>query len=252
MVDEYLRVNAKPPVEGLGRVGGNLAHGMYAYGCQALGNARAHAPEVRDGTVVPERGAICLLVQLAKEVPAVLGGDVERNLCQVEVGTKPAGGGDASGLHHILANALTKLARRATVEVEIARDVHEGLVYRVDVDVFRGNPAQVDRIDVTRALHVERHSRRHHHVVDGLGDLEDAAAVAHAQRLHGRRDRKADGLLSARGIGHHEARRERVKAALHALNAGVEALEVYAEVLALLCARRKGVCHASARARCGA
>ena len=197
VVNENLRVNAKLSVKGLGRVSGNLAHGVYAHSRKSLGDAWPHAPEVRDGAVVPQRSPIGLLIQLAKEVPAVLGSDVERNLCQVEVGAQPAGGGDAGGLDHVLANALTKLARRAAVEVEIARDVHEGLVYRVDVNVFRGNPAQVDRIDVARALHVERHSRRHHHIVDGLGDLKDAAAVAHAQRLHGRRDRKADGLLRA-------------------------------------------------------
>ena len=105
--------------------------------------------------------------QLAKEVPAVLSRDVEGNLGQVEVGAQAAGGGDTGGSHHVLADAFAKLARRAAVEVEIARDVHEGLVYRVDVDVLWGNPAQVDGVNVTRALHVERHSRRHHEVVDG-------------------------------------------------------------------------------------
>ena len=54
-----------------------------------------------------------------------------------------------------------------------------------------------------------------------------------AERLHGRRDGQADGLLRAVGIGHDEVRRQRVQPAVDAFDAGVEALQIYAHVRAL-------------------
>ena len=70
-------------------------------------------------------------------------------------------------------------------------------------------------------------------MVDSLGNLEHAAAVADPQCLHGGRDSQADGLLGAGEVGDHEACGHGVEATVDALYAGIEALQVYAEVLAL-------------------
>ena len=183
--------------------------------------------------MVPERGLVALLVELAEEVWAVLGRDVERDLGEVEVGPDAAACGDARAGEDVGTDALAQLARRAPVEREVVGDVHEHLVDGVHVDVLRCEVGEVDAVDIRRTLDVERHARRGHDVVDVGWDLEDAAAVAHTERLHGGRDGKADGLVAALGIGHHEPRGHGVEAALDALHAGVEALEVDAEVLSV-------------------
>ena len=234
MVDEDLGVDAELLVERLLGSHGKLAHGVDAHAREPAHGALADTPEISERLVVPEGRLVALLVELAKEVGAVLCRDVEGDLGEVEVGSDATACGDARGGEHVGADALAELARRASVEREVVSHVHEDLVDGVDVDVLRREVLEVDAVDVGGALHVERHARRRHDVVEILGDLEHAAAVAHAERLHRRRDGQADGLFAALGIGDHEARGHGVEAALDALDARVEALEVDAEVVSVL------------------
>ena len=101
------------------------------------------------------------------------------------------------------------------------------------MDVVGAYIAQVDAIDARRHLHIAPHARHGLDVLDPARDLEDAAAVAHAERFHGRRYGEADGRIAARGVGYHELGEERVEPSVDAFDRGVERLEVDAQVGAL-------------------
>ena len=81
MVDEDFRIHAEDVVEpvpiGVER---ELAHSVYPQVVQASRGSGAHAPEVGDGGVVPERRTITPFVEDAEEIGAVLRRYVERDL----------------------------------------------------------------------------------------------------------------------------------------------------------------------------
>ena len=89
---------------------------------------------------------------------------------------------------------------------------------------------QIDAIDLGGALHVESHARLRLEVFDALGNLENAAPVAHAELFHGGRYRKADGFFGARGVDHDEQRLIGVEPPLGAFDRGVEAFQVDAYI----------------------
>ena len=205
VIDQYFRVDAQFLVQSF-RVGvqGHLPHGFQPQLFQAPRGAGPHAPEVGDGAVVPHGGLIALFVQDAEEVGAVLGRYIQRHLGKVQVAAQPAGGGDARVLQDGLAYSLAQLAGAAFVEAQVAGYVQEGFVDGVDVYVVFRNEAQHGLVDACRIAYVQGHARRRHDVFHALGDLEDPAAVAHALRLERGRDRKADGLVAAFRVGHHQ------------------------------------------------
>ena len=230
VVDEVLGVHAELPVEQLGVEPAHAEEVVHAVLLQARRDARPHVPDVGDGAVRPDLLLEGGLVEDADAVGGVLGQDVEGHLCQEEVGAHAGRGADALLVVHGIHEHLGQARRVHAVEREVGRHVDEALVDGVDVDVLGGNVAQVDGVDVGRDLHVAAHARRRGDVLDALGYLEHPAAVADAQGLHGRGDGQADGLLGARGVGHHEVGGEGVKAALGALHGGVERLEIDADV----------------------
>ena len=124
-------------------MGRDLSHGVDTHACKTARRASADAPEVRDGSVIPERLAVGALVELTKEVGAMLGRDVEGDLGKIEVCAKATGRRDARRSHHVFADPLPKLASRTAIEPEVARHVQEGLVDGVDVDVLRTHVMQV-------------------------------------------------------------------------------------------------------------
>ena len=65
------------------------------------------------------------------------------------------------------------------------------------MDVQGAHIFKVDAVDARRDLHVVAHTGRGCDVVDVLGNLEETAAVAYAELLHGGADRQADGGAAA-------------------------------------------------------
>ena len=112
MVDEDFRIHAEDVVEpvpiGVER---ELAHSVYPQIVQASCGAGAHAPEVGDGGVVPERRAIAPFVEDAEEIGAVLRRYVERDLGEEEVGADAAGSRDACLRHDVFADAFSQIDR---------------------------------------------------------------------------------------------------------------------------------------------
>ena len=170
------------------------------------------------------------LVEVSDALGAVLCRDVERDLGEKEVGSDAGRGKDAGlgadGVHE----GARELARGLLVELEVGRGVDKALVDGVHVHVFGAHVAQVDTVDLGRDLHVAAHAGFEGSVGEPRGDLEHAAAVAHARRLHGGADREADGFLGAVEVRHDHAGGKGVEAVIDALDRGVERLEVDAKV----------------------
>ena len=201
-----------------------------AQSLEPAGDARADAPDVRDGSMRPDEALEALLVELTDVIGHVLGRDVEGDLGQKEVGPHARRGTDAGLAPHELDEVGRQLAGRLAIAREVGGHVDEALVDGVDMDVLGREEPQVESVDLRGDLHVAPHARRGHLVVYAVGNLEDAAAVAHPERLHGRGDGEADGGGPARGVSHYEPALEGVVPSVDALDRGVEALEVDAEV----------------------
>lgn len=73
-------------------------------------------PNVRDGAVPPDLRPESLLVEDADAIWVVLGGDVEGDLGEEEVGSDAGGGGDARTGKHRAAQLIGELARGEPVE----------------------------------------------------------------------------------------------------------------------------------------
>ena len=89
---------------------------------------------------------------------------------------------------------------------------------------------QIDAVNLGGALHVESHARLRLEIFDALGNLENAASVAHAELLHSGRYGRTDGFLGACGIGYDEQRLIGVEPPLGAFDRGVEAFQVDAYI----------------------
>ena len=213
--------------------------------------------------------AVGHLVQFGDAYPVCVGRtvlrlDVHGDLAEVEVGADAGGGRDARFPEHFLDELACQLVRGELVGPEVGGGVNEDLVDRIDVDVLRGDVAQVDAVDVAADLHVMCHPGRGDDVVelqgrvtlqlrvdaapgaealsrripapvgvdasDCLHDLEQPCAPRNAVGFEGRGDGQADGLLRAARIGYDQMRVECIQAPVHALYGGVEGLQVDGDI----------------------
>ena len=79
---------------------------MDAVALQLTRNALPDSPEIRQGLVVPQGFPVCLLIQITDAILCMLGRDVQRNLCQIQVGPDTAGGGNTELLPYIRHDGL--------------------------------------------------------------------------------------------------------------------------------------------------
>ena len=203
MVDQDLGVLPELAEERLCRGMRKLSHRVYPHLGETPRDARADAPEVRERPMVTERRPEALLVELAEEVIRMLCRDIEGNLCEVGIRAKAAGRGDPCLLCNFAPERLAELACGHPIERQIGRDIEEGLVDRVDEDVFRSDLPEVDAVDLGRLLHVVAHAGRSHDVIDAFGNLEHATAPRDPELLHRRRNSQTYRFLGARGVCYH-------------------------------------------------
>ena len=254
------------------RAARHVAHREHPVLFELLCVTPAHAPEVRERRVAPQLAAVAALVQLRNSHAVFVGGDVlghdvHGDLAEIKVRPYPRRRRDAGGFEHVEDYLHRQVVRREAVGLEIARHVHEHLVYRVDDDVLRGDVFHVHLVNARAVLHVIRHARRGYEEVHGerwvrlkLGEevrlalqpmprrvvaaarvrlahallyLKEAAAASNAVAFQARRHGEADCLVRSALIGDDEVRVQRVKPPLPALDRGVKALEVYCDVCPL-------------------
>ena len=276
MVDEQLGIHAEEAVEQVlvvHRAARHLAHRVQAVGLKLLRNAATHTPESGQRTVVPQETPVAHLIELGNAHAVgvglrLFGHNVHRHLGQIEVGADAGSGSDARLAEHLADHLHRHFMGRETVVVEIVGDVHEDFVDGIGMDVLGGHMTQVDVVNLPTHLHIARHARRRHKVVelevgaglqldivgrgtreaarrqtapallidlpDALHDLEEARPSADAVLLERRRDGQTDGLLRAAQISHNEIGGERIEPAVHTLHGGVERLQVDGDIGSLL------------------
>ena len=106
--------------------------------------------------------------------------------------------------------------------LQVVGDLQERLVHRVDMDVFPGHVPEVDRVNAGRVLQIKVHARHRHNVVHARRNFKDPAAVADAQRFHGRGNGKADGFVRPVRVGNDQIHPERVKPPFDTFHGGIK------------------------------
>ncbi len=232
VVDEEFGIDAEEAVEEIlivERQACDVAHGADSVGCETVGDAVAYAPEVGQRSVVPEFAAIAHLIEFGDAHAVFVGSHllglyVHRDFAEIHVGADAGSGGDASFGEHVADHTHGEVVRRETVGVEVGSDIHDHLVDGIDVDILRGDIAQVDLVDASAVFDVESHPWRSHDIVDGqfrvgvehlfrerfpavtaeavgvahlTHHLEEAWAPPCAEGLEGRGDGEADSLVGA-------------------------------------------------------
>ena len=278
MVDEQLGVDTEELIEegfvmeggGLShRAAGDIPHGVEAVGLQGSLVALPHPPEVGEGAVIPQKGAVGVLVKLrdADTVGVglgVLGHDIHGHLTEVEIGADACRGGDARLPQDVADDAAGEVVGGKAALLQIGSRVDEDLVDGVDVDILGGDVLKVDLIDAGAVLHVVGHAGRGDDVVHGQGGvshqlvlavgltreaaargslaalgvdlfdptdgLKEAGAAGYAVAFEGGGDRQADGLFGAGGVGHQEIGAHGVEASLDAFHRGVEGFQVDGDI----------------------
>ena len=186
----------------------------------------ADAPDVGDRAMVPDPVAEALFVEHADMVRGVFGGDIERDLAQKEVRPDPRRGADPGFTEHGVHQRLGKFPRRLAVQLQIGRSADEAFVDGIDVDIVRADVLLIERNDPRGDLHIAAHVRQRDDIVDAVRDLEQPAAVRHAQRFHSGGHGEADRPAPARFVRDHEVGLKRVQPPVDAFDRGKEAFEI--------------------------
>ena len=155
VVDQDLRVDAEGFVEPLffiKRSAGQLSHSADVVALQPRGSARADAPEVRQGPVVPQQIPEGAFVQL-RNADAVrvgrhlLGGNIQCHLAEIEIGANACGGGNARFVQHLPDHGLHQFPGGHVVGLQVRGQIREDLIDGVDVDVLFREEPQINGVD---------------------------------------------------------------------------------------------------------
>ena len=147
---------------------------------------------------------------------------VERYLAQIHVGANTGCRPDTDPAVYFAHQKFRHLFWTQRVSLQIAGDIDEDLVYRIDMHILRSYIVEVDLVDLCSVIYVQLHPRRRHNVFKALRYLEDSRPAADPARTKRRRDRKTDGLVAPRRISHNEISRHRIESALDAFDRSIE------------------------------
>ena len=268
VVDEQLGVHAEQVVEHVlvqKRLARDVAHRIKAAGFQAAGVAGAHAPEIRQRTVLPQEPSVAHFVQLGNAHAVfirrnVLRADVQRDFAEVQVRADARRGRDAGCAQHVQNELHGEIARGQAGGGEVFGGVDEHLVDGIHVNVLRVYIFDIDAVDARAVFHIARHLRRRDQIgelprgiglylggqagfsgegmagrggqangVDGvhtLNHLEQPRTTRHAPRLQRRGDGQTDGLLGAAFVRDDQMDVHGIQPAQHAFHRREKGLEI--------------------------
>ena len=155
MINKQLRIDAQRLVKQIfiGQAqAGDISHGIATQLFQAGGDTEPNAPEIFQGTVTPEKFPVSLLIQF-RDTDAVLirrdvlGYDVHGNLRQVHIGSYAGGGGNPGVVKHIPDHGHGELMGGHAVGFQVAGDIHEAFVHRIDMNILIADIFHVDGKD---------------------------------------------------------------------------------------------------------
>ena len=203
VVDEVFRVDAKLAVEDALIQGRHSHKVLYMVLCKSRCDTGANAPDIGDGAVPPNGAPELVLVKFPYAIVHVLGGDIQRDFREKQIGAYAGCGVDARTRPHGVHKGFGEPARGLAIELKVGGRIDEALVHRIGMDVFRAHVFQVNAVDLRRDLHVMVHARFGHYVVDSGRNLKYTAAVVNAQPFHGGGDGQADGGVAAVRVRYH-------------------------------------------------
>ena len=123
------------------------------------------------------------------------------------------------------------------VSAKIVRDIHEDLVYAINMNIFVCYVFQVNIIDLATYLDILCHSRRGYDEVDAsslLIHFEKPCSTWNSVCFQGRRDSETYCLLCSAFVCHHKSCGKRIESSFHTFYASIERLEVNGDVYAIL------------------
>ncbi len=190
---------------------------------------------------------------------------IHRDFGQIQIGSDAGRRRDARLREDIVDHLHGKVVGTHPVSMKIAGDIHKNLINGVDMDILRRYVFQIDLINFRAPLHVQCHVRSRGnkvklkgrvtaelaavrrlpgkgssmvcgsapciHAAHHLKHFEKTGASRNSVRLERGRDRKADCFLCTAHIRDDKIRRQRIKAALAALDRSVKRLEVNRDIL---------------------
>lgn len=233
MVDQKLGIDAKKAVEEIFVGLGNGAHGSDAVRFQAPGGTGADPPEIREGLVVPELIPVAFFVQFSDKIVSVFGGDVQGDLGQIEIRSDTAGSANAGSAIDICHDLLAQFAGGESVQRQVIRYIHEGLVDRIYVNIFFGDILQIDGVNIGGRIDVFLHTRWRDRIFDCRRDLEETTAVLDSKRFHGRRNGQTDGLLCPVRVGYDQIFSHGIHASGDTFHRSIEGFQVDTQISTL-------------------
>ena len=277
MIDEQLRIHTEQLIEAVAAVGarlerkpGKLPHGINALMGQLFCDSRAHPPEIRQGSVIPQLPAIGHFVQVRHPHSIlvrgdVLGHNVHCHLAEVQVGPHPCRGRDACGIDDFQNQLFCQPPGIHMVELQVGGGIDKHLINGIDMNVLRRHILEINLIDVAAVLHIVCHSGRGHdviqflfrvafqlHIVTGaackgfsrrpllpqgvdlthpLNHFKESGPAGNAVSLQRGCHRQADGFFRPAGVRHHQIGGQRVQFPLHALHGSVKGFEINGDIL---------------------
>ena len=78
----------------------------------------------------------------------VFGSDVHCQLCQVQIGANPGGGGDTGGIQNLPDHGHGEVVGRHFIMSKVCSGIDEHFIDGVDHDVLRGNVLEIDAINL--------------------------------------------------------------------------------------------------------
>ena len=218
----------------------HIAHGVQADSLQPFGVSPAHPPKVRDWSMIPQKTAVAHFVQ-AGDSGAIgirlgfLGQNIHSHLAQVQIRTQTGGGGDTGSLVYVPDDPTNKGFRIHGCRPQIGRHIQKHLVNGVHMDILRGDIFQIHLIGPGAIGHIFRHLGRRDdivHLIMGVGfqlpgipgffggfpaasthgihlphaldHLKQPGSAGNAKGLQAGSHRKANGLVRAAFVRHHQ------------------------------------------------
>ena len=219
VVDQKFRIHTEHPVQQrLVRLG-DLPHSRDPCTGQPVHGPFPHFPEIGQRFMVPQRHPIGLLAQYPDVVLHMLRRDVQRHLCQIEIGPDP---GSRRIFQDVLHHPDAQLFRGHLIHLQIIRHIHKNFVDTVNVDILLRDIFQINTVDLSRIVDIELHPRRSHDISDPLRDLKHPASPGDPHGFHRRGYGETDGLLRPLRIRHNQIGSHRIQMSLPALHRSIE------------------------------
>ena len=195
MVDQQLGVDAKQFIQTVRVTFRNTLHGGDAAIAQPIGCAGADPPEVGKGLMLPQLFLIASLRQFRNTIRGVFCLNIKGHFRKIQIGPDAAGGQCSNCVPDVRNDLRRQLPGCEVVHPKIRRDIDEGFINGVHINVFGSKVFEKHPVNLRRAVDIELHLRRRNNHTHVWGYIPQTAAVFYPLLFAAYADRKTDGIL---------------------------------------------------------